>query len=109
MPTETTELVAPDFLALTVGIVVFFVGVLITQRVGFLRRYSIPEPVTGGFAAALAFWAVHAFFGVDIGFEMATRDKLLVVFFATVGVNARLSDLTAGGRVLGMLCIVTVA
>jgi ESS family glutamate:Na+ symporter len=64
--------------------------------------------VTGGFAAALAFWAVHAFFGVDIGFEMATRDKLLVVFFATVGVNARLSDLTAGGRVLGMLCIVTV-
>ena len=40
---------------------------------------------------------------------MTTRDKLLVVFFATVGVNARLADLAAGGRVLGMLCLVTVA
>ena len=109
MQTETTELVAPDFLALTVGIVVFFVGVLITQRVEFLRRYSIPEPVTGGFVAALVLWAVHALFRVDIGFDMTTRDKLLVIFFATVGVNARLSDLAAGGRVLGMLCLVTVA
>ena len=107
MPTR--ELVAPDFLALTVGIVVFFVGVLVTQRVVFLRRYSIPEPVTGGFIAALAFWGVHAVLGVDIGFDMTTRDRLLVIFFATVGVNARLADLAAGGRVLGVLCLVTVA
>lgn len=108
METAGRALVAPDFLALTIGIVVFFVGVLITQRVEFLRRYSIPEPVTGGFVAALLFWAVHALFRVDIGFDMTTRDKLLVVFFATVGVNARLKDLAAGGRALGMLCLVTV-
>ena len=109
MQTETTELVAPDFLALTIGIVVFFVGVLVTQRVEFLRRYSIPEPVTGGFIAALLFWAAHALLAVDVGFDMETRDRLLVIFFATVGLNARLADLAAGGRVLGMLCLVTVA
>ncbi len=109
MADETRALVAPDFLALTIGIVVFFIGVLITQRVDFLRRYSIPEPVTGGFVAALLVWAVHGAFGVDIGFDMTTRDKLLVIFFATVGVNARLKDLAAGGRVLGVLCLVTVA
>ena len=62
---ETSRFVAPDFLALTIGIVVFFVGVLITQRVSFLRSYNIPEPVTGGFVAALAFWAVYAVFGLD--------------------------------------------
>ena len=109
MQGETTEFIAPDFLAVTIGIVVFFVGVLITQRVEFLRRYSIPEPVTGGFVAALILWAVHALFDVDIGFDMTTRDKLLVVFFATVGVNAQLRQLAAGGRVLGILCLVTVA
>ena len=109
MLTDAREIVAPDFLALTVGIVVFFLGVLITQRVEFLRRYSIPEPVTGGFIAALGFWAVHSLFAIDIGFDMTTRDKLLVIFFATVGVNARLADLAAGGRALGMLCLVTVA
>ena len=36
----TRQLLAPDFLALTIGIVVFFVGVLITQRAKILRRYS---------------------------------------------------------------------
>ena len=109
MQGETTEFIAPDFLAVTIGIVVFFVGVLITQRVEFLRRYSIPEPVTGGFVAALILWAAHALFQVDIGFDMTTRDKLLVVFFATVGVNAQLRQLAAGGRVLVLLCVVTVA
>lgn len=108
MPSETRELVAPDFLALTIGIVVFFIGMLITQRVDFLRRYSIPEPVTGGFVAALVVWVIHAVVGVDIAFDMTTRDKLLVIFFATVGVNARLWDLKSGGWTLGILCVVTV-
>jgi hypothetical protein len=40
----TRELVAPEFLALTAGIVVFFVGVLVTQRVAFLRRYNTRPP-----------------------------------------------------------------
>jgi ESS family glutamate:Na+ symporter len=106
---EARELVAPDFLALTIGIVVFFVGVLITRRVEFLGRYSIPEPVTGGFVAALPFCAAHPLLLVDVGFDMETRDRLLVVFFATVGLNARLADLATGGRVLGMLCLATVA
>ena len=91
MPETTANLIAPDFLALTIGIVVFFVGVLITQRVSFLRTYNIPEPVTGGFVAALAFWAVYEVFGLEIGFEMTTRDRLLVIFLASVGVNARLA------------------
>ena len=105
----TAKFIAPDFLALTIGIVVFFIGVLITQRISFLRAYNIPEPVTGGFIAALAFWVAYAVFGVEIGFEMTTRDRLLVIFFATVGVNARLADLAAGGRVLMTLCLITVA
>ena len=108
MPKTTATFVAPDFLALTVGIVVFFVGVLITQRVSVLRTYNIPEPVTGGFVAALAFWAVYEAFGLEIGFDMTNRDRLLVIFFATVGVNTRLADLAAGGRVLAMLCLITV-
>ena len=33
MTREVSRFLAPDFLSLTIGIVVFFVGVLITQRV----------------------------------------------------------------------------
>lgn len=102
------SLVAPDFLTLTLGIVVYLVGVLLTRRFAFLRDYNIPEPVTGGFLAALAIWAFHAATGADLVFEMATRDRLLVIFFATVGVNARLSNLLAGGKTLIILCVLTV-
>jgi ESS family glutamate:Na+ symporter len=43
------------FLATTVGILVLFVGKALNQRVGALREYNIPEPVTGGLLFALAF------------------------------------------------------
>ncbi len=108
MSDTITSFVAPGFLALTIGMVVFFLGSYITQRVAFLRNYNIPEPVTGGFIAALVFWLAYIVFGLEIGFEMDIRDRLLVIFFATVGINARLSDLAAGGRVLGILCLLTV-
>ena len=34
------------FLATTVGILVLFAGKALNQRVGLLREYNIPEPVT---------------------------------------------------------------
>ena len=49
MTRDVSRFLAPDFLSLTIGIVVYFVGVLTTQRVKFLRNFSIPEPVSGGF------------------------------------------------------------
>jgi ESS family glutamate:Na+ symporter len=108
--TETAHrFLAPDFLALTVGIVVYFVGVLVVQRVRFLRVYNIPEPVVGGFIAALVIWGIYLVFSLEIDFDLSTRDRLLVIFFAAVGLNARLADLAAGGRVLAILCAVTVA
>ena len=88
--------------------VVYFVGVILTRRIGWLRAYNIPEPVIGGFLAAIVIWALYSVSGFSIDFEMATRDKLLVIFFASVGVNARLSNLLAGGRPLGVLCVLTV-
>jgi ESS family glutamate:Na+ symporter len=108
MTEGATRFIAPDFLALTIGIVVYLVGVVVTQRVAFLRNFNIPEPVTGGFLAAIAIWLIYMVFNFEIGFDLSTRDRLLVIFFATVGVNARLSALAAGGRVLVILCLVTV-
>jgi len=108
MTQASNALLAPDFLTLTLGIAVYFVGVILTRHIAFLRNYNIPEPVTGGFLAALAIWAVHAVLGLDIGFEMITRDRLLVLFFATVGINSRLSNLLSGGRALIILCALTI-
>jgi glutamate:Na+ symporter, ESS family len=36
------------FLAVTLGIIVLFAGKRLNDAIGFLREFSIPEPVTGG-------------------------------------------------------------
>ncbi len=36
------------FLAVTLGIVVLFVGKRLNDAIGILREFSIPEPVSGG-------------------------------------------------------------
>src|SRR5262245_51922364 len=107
MTPAANTLVVPDFLALTLGLVVYFTGVIVTRNVAFLRNYNIPEPVTGGFLAAIVLWILHAATGWAISFEMMTRDRLLVIFFASVGINSRLSDLLAGGKALTVLCALT--
>ena len=106
MTRDVSRYLAPDFLSLTIGLVVYFVGVLTTQHVKFLRNFNIPEPVSGGFIAVAVVSLIYFVFNLEIGFDLTTRDKLLVIFFATVGINARLADLVAGGRTLVVLCVI---
>ncbi len=98
-----------SFLAITLGIVVLFVGKRINGVVGFLREFSIPEPVTGGLLFSVLFGLVYAVSGVAVEFDLAARDVLLVYFFTTIGINASLKDLLAGGKPLVVLLIITIA
>jgi Na+/glutamate symporter len=75
MTPAANSLVVPDFLTFTLGLLVYFVGVIVTQRVAFLHKYNIPEPVTGGFLAAIAVWAFYAATGLAVDFEMVARDS----------------------------------
>jgi len=106
---DANVVVIPDFPTMAIAIVVFFLGAFLTRRVAFLKNYNIPEPVSGGLAAALVTWMLFAWFGLEIAFDMETRDTLLVIFFSTIGLNARFSDLMAGGRILGILLLATLA
>ncbi|HBH35994.1 MAG TPA: sodium/glutamate symporter [Gammaproteobacteria bacterium] len=97
------------FLAVTLGIIVLFVGKRLNDSVGFLREYSIPEPVTGGLLFSILFGLVYALSGVAVEFDLKARDFLLVYFFTTIGINASLKDLFAGGRPLVILLAITIA
>lgn len=106
---DANVVVIPEFPTMAIAIIVFFLGAFLTRRVAFLKNYNIPEPVSGGLAAALLTWILFVWFGQEITFDLATRDKLLVIFFSTIGLNARFSDLLAGGRILGILLLATLA
>ena len=46
--------------------------------------------------------------GIAISFELWPRDTLLVYFFTTIGINASLKDLLAGGKPLVILLVITI-
>ncbi len=52
------------FLAVTLGIVVLFVGKRINASVLWLREFGIPEPVTGGLLLSVIFTLVYMVTGV---------------------------------------------
>ncbi len=96
------------FFSITLGIVVLFVGMRINAAVGFLREFSIPEPVTGGLIFSVIIALVYFFSGVEVVFELTARDVLLVYFFTTIGINASFKDLLAGGKPLLILLSITI-
>jgi ESS family glutamate:Na+ symporter len=98
-----------SFLAVTIGIVVLFVGKRLNEGIGFLREFSIPEPVTGGLLFSVLFGLAYFAFGYAIEFELRARDVLLVYFFTTIGINASVRDLLAGGKPLLILLGITIA
>jgi ESS family glutamate:Na+ symporter len=105
----TTAIETPGFLTFTISIVVFFVGAGLNRWIAPLRRWNIPEAVTGGLLAALVTLVAHEAFGVAISFDLDARDMLLLYFFTGIGLNARLDDLVKGGRPFFVLLALTLA
>jgi ESS family glutamate:Na+ symporter len=102
-------ILVPEFETATLGLLVFLLGSQITRHVRILREFNIPEPVTGGLLAAILVLCAALLIGRPIAFGMGIRDYLLILFFAAIGLNARLADLVSGGRPLAILLGLTLA
>ncbi len=98
----------PGLLTFTIAILVFFLGAGLNKAVAPLRKWNIPEAVSGGLIAALVTLAAYKVLGTAISFDLNARDMLLLYFFTGIGLNARLSDLVTGGRPLLILLVLTV-
>lgn len=97
-----------SFFTATIGILVLFIGRRINAAVGFLREFSIPEPVTGGILFSVMIGLIYALTSVEIEFTLVARDILLVYFFTTIGINSSLKDLLKGGMPLVILLGITI-
>ena len=97
------------FFSVTLGIVVLFLGKRVNDAIGFLREFSIPEPVTGGLIATLLVAVLYLVGNIEISFDLAARDVLLIYFFTTIGINSSIKDLLSGGKPLVILLTITIA
>ena len=98
------EVVGSD--VLIVGILVWFLGNYITGRVHFLKSNNIPPAVTGGLICSLIVALIYVLADLQIVFDMHIRDLMLLVFFTTIGLSAKVTLLRAGGRALVLLLLI---
>jgi ESS family glutamate:Na+ symporter len=104
-----TTIETPAFLTFTIAIVVFFVGSGLNRMIGPLKRWNIPDAVSGGLVATLLTLAAYRLLDTEVVFVLGARDMLLLYFFTGIGLNARIADLRAGGKPLVVLLVLTVS
>ncbi|KHJ53894.1 glutamate permease [Aureimonas altamirensis] len=93
------------FLSFNIAVLLLILGKAITLRSDLLRRYSIPEPVVGGFLCAAFVAGVYFLFDRRILFQLEVRDFLLLLFFAGIGLKSDVGTLLRGGRPLVILLV----
>ena len=93
------HLEGPD--VLIIAILVLWLGSVLTKRIPLLGKYSIPMAVTGGLICSILVVIIASTGGPKISFDMEIRDILLLVFFSTIGLSAKLSF----GKIFIVLCI----
>ncbi len=91
------------FASFNIGIIVLFVGRFLNLRIGFLREFNIPEPVTGGILASLGFTILYFVTGLETSFDLTARDILLIYFFTGIGLKSDIATLVKGGKPLAIL------
>ena len=90
------------------AIFTLMVGRLLTRKVKFLNHYNIPDAVSGGLIVSFLFTLLYFFGNVTVEFDLEFRDKLLVMFFTTIGLSSDFSSLKQGGKPLFILLLAAV-
>ena len=94
---------------LVAAALVLLAGTALVSKIGFLRNYSIPEPVAGGLLVAIGLALARGIAGVEVNFDMSLSPPLMLAFFACIGLNADIASLRQGGRALVILCGAVIA
>ncbi|WP_321815052.1 MULTISPECIES: sodium/glutamate symporter [unclassified Paraburkholderia] len=87
---------------------VLLLGNRLVAALPLLRKWTIPEPVAGGLVAALVLFGLHSFAHLDVSFDASLQTPLMLAFFATIGLNANLASLKAGGPMLARFLVIVV-
>ena len=93
---------------LIIALIALFIGKSVRAGLPWLKRIDLPDAVVGGLLMALLALIARLAFGIEFTFGNHLRDLLLLIFFSTIGLSAKLRALVAGGRPLLILCVVTV-
>ena len=96
-------------LTLALAAVFLFAGYVLSRRLGFLSRSSIPAPAIGGLLFACLVLALRWGGAGGVLLDTSLRAPLQTAFFTTIGLGATLTLLRAGGWRMGLFWLIASA
>ncbi len=92
-----------------IGALALIVGMVLTRRVGFLQRFCVPSPVSGGIIFSLLTLALYGWGNIEVSFDGTLKDVFMLAFFTSVGFQSDLKVIKQGGRMLVIMLGLLVA
>lgn len=91
--------------AVALGAAMFWLGTVLTGRIGVLNRFCIPAPLVGGLCFALVNTLLYAAGIAVIQFDNTLETVFMVLFFCTVGFTVSIPQLLKGGKAVILLLV----
>ena len=87
------------------GAAMFWLGTVLTRKIGVLNRFCIPAPLVGGLCFALVNTLLYAAGVAVIQFDNTLETVFMVLFFCTVGFTVSIPQLFKGGKAVILLLV----
>ena len=100
---EMLRLELDMFQTLALAVLALMAGEYLGKRVSFLARFCVPSPVVGGMIFALMNFVLYMTKTAEIVFDETLRNVCMVFFFTSVGFQANIKMIKAGGKALAVL------
>nr|WP_304441107.1 sodium/glutamate symporter [Ignatzschineria sp. F8392] len=85
------------YATIVIACLTLLLGRVVVAKIPLLDRFTIPSPVAGGLIIAFTILILKTVFDFEIKFDTALQTPLMLMFFATIGLNANFKSLLSGG------------
>lgn len=100
-----TEVPVDIYNTLLIASLVLMLGNVLTKRIAIFNRLTLPPPVVGGLLAAVVLLCVRSWTDMQINFDGSLTTPLMLMFFASIGLNANIKQLMAGGKIIAIFLV----
>ena len=83
-------------------------GRVVVAKIPALDKFTIPSPVAGGLIVAFTILILKTMFDFEVKFDTVLQTPLMLMFFATIGLNANFRSLLSGGISLIIFLVVVI-
>lgn len=91
-----------------VGALALMAGMMMTRRIGFLQRFCVPSPVSGGIVFSFITLVLYGCLDVEVSFDGTLGNIFMLAFFTSVGFQSDLKVIRQGGKLLAIMLVLLV-